>query len=304
MIPSSAPRKRTRDTAFGGDGGGRPAASAVGESSPAVPATVSKPPPASLWERSRGAGARGGQKQTQPQTRQNLIVATPARPAASRRADFFGAASAATVTTTPRIAEVDEEDDYSNDDYDDDDDGAVLPSSPVALRRIAQPRFTTATRPARRAAVPIPVPVPVPHVDSGIGMLSSSPPRRGGGAGTGTRKDDVLAETPRKPARPVPAPGLGLGTVPEKSIVVATTPVVVGGKTKGYGAAFAGADTRKKGVVVGGDKGGGGGGGVAGGKDEDGDETDDENENESPKRRPTMSIYERLGWDDDFDELG
>ena len=268
LIPSSAPRKRSRDAAFGS----RAAAGAagVGESSPAVPATVSKPPAA---PREPGRARSRSQKQSH-------VAATPARPAASRRADFFAG------TTTPRIAEAEEEDDF-----DDDDDGAVLPSSPVALRRIAQPRFTSgaapASRPPRKPATSVPVPVPVPHVDSGIGMPSSSPPSRSSGGGGG----DVLAETPRKPARSVPGP---------EPSVIATTPVA-GGKVVGAAAGRGGGGVgnrsafpiasavmhRQKGMD---DEG-------SGGKNET------ENENESPRRR-SLSIYERLGWDDDFDELG
>ncbi|RYP18876.1 hypothetical protein DL765_003664 [Monosporascus sp. GIB2] len=152
------------------------------------------------------------------------VDVTPGRPSAPKHADFLS------VPGT--------------------DNEAVLASSPVAARRMAQ------CKPAASMRRPL-----VAHDDSGIGMPSSP-----GG----------LAETPRKPR-----------SVPKDS--VAATPVkaaAVGGVGAGGGSAVAVAQT--------GDSDAAANGAAAVAKQE--------KEKESNARR--VSIYERLGWDDDSDELG
>ncbi|RYO77545.1 hypothetical protein DL762_009188 [Monosporascus cannonballus] len=191
LIPSSAPRKRNRDAAFG-----------LGDESRALPAA----------SRVFNNGSSG----------HHHVDVTPGRPSAPKHADFLS------VPGT--------------------DNEAVLASSPIAARRIAQ----------RKPAVSMRGPL-VAHDDSGIGMPSSP-----GG----------LAETPRKPR-----------SVPKDS--VAATPVkaaVVDGVGAGGGSAVAVArtgdsDAAANGAAV-----------VA--------------KQEKEKNARRVSIYERLGWDDDSDELG
>ena len=247
MIPSSAPRKRNLDAAFG--------LPPIGESSPAVPASISKPPAS----RRRGVGPGRSQTQTQIRTQTHHVAATPARPS-SRHVDFF-------ATTTPRIAEAEDEDDY--------DEGAVLASSPVAFRKIAQPRF-----PAASSGSLAPRKLPMPHVDSGIGMLSSSPPSRGGSGG-------ILAETPRKPiARSRPGASEEVGAT-----IVVATPANKGKTTGGPGAEAGEHGNGKENAD-----------GDADGREKGKEKGKGKEKAASPPRR--QSIYERLGWDDDFDELG
>ncbi|RYP55081.1 hypothetical protein DL769_010244 [Monosporascus sp. CRB-8-3] len=196
LIPSSAPRKRNRDAAFG-----------LGDESPALPA-------ASRVFNNNNNNNGGGH---------HHVDATPGRPSAPKHADFLSVPGA--------------------------EDQAILASSPVAARRMAQPKL----------AVPMRRPL-VAHDDSGIGMPSSP-----GG----------LAETPRKPR-----------SVPQDS--VAAMPVkaaVLGGIGAGGGSAVAVART--------GDSDAAAKGAEVAAKQE---------EKENNARR--VSIYERLGWDDDSDELG
>lgn len=158
----------------------------------------------------------------------------------------------------------------SEDHYDD----AILASSPIASRKMPQPNF--AVPPRRRPLVQ--------HADSGIGMMPSSPPgvSSGGGGGGGT-----LAETPRKPRRSFQLDRhhqerpLGMS----EGCVVAT-PVKAGGGGS-VAVAVTGAETTT--ASDGGNK-------VAAATAVAG-----QTQTQTP-RRP--SIYERLGWDDDFDELG
>ncbi|RYP74230.1 hypothetical protein DL771_003163 [Monosporascus sp. 5C6A] len=195
LIPSSAPRKRNRDAAFG-----------LGDESPALPAA------SRVFNNNNNGGRR------------HHINATSGRPSAPTHADF---------QSVPGT-----------------DDEAILPSSPVAARRMAQPKFAV---PRRRPLVA--------HDDSGIGMPSSP-----GG----------LAETPRKPR-----------SVPQDSVAV--TPVkaaAVGGVGAGGASAVAVARTG------GNDAAANGAAAVA----------KQEKEKENNARR--VSIYEKLGWDDDSDELG
>ncbi|RYO98531.1 hypothetical protein DL764_007066 [Monosporascus ibericus] len=189
LIPSSAPRKRNRDAAFG-----------LGDESPALPAA------SRVFNNNNGGGHHHVEAH---------------RPSAPRHADFLS------VPGT--------------------DDEAILVSSPVAARRIAQPKFAM---PMRRPLVA--------HDDSGIGMPTSP-----GG----------LAETPRKPR-----------SDPLDS--VAATPVkatVVSGVRAGGGSTAA--------VPRPGDNNAAANGAVVVAK-----------EKENNARR--VSIYEKLGWDDDSDELG
>lgn len=108
----------------------------------------------------------------------------------------------------------------------------------------------------------------VPHADSGIGMPSSPTSCVGGAfssSGSGT-----LAETPRKP-RSAPPSGRSL---PEAGIIAATPAKARAGPVASVAVDVAQTDMISSGVASG-----------------------------ESARRPS-TIYERLGWDDDLDELG
>ncbi|RYP74257.1 hypothetical protein DL770_007638 [Monosporascus sp. CRB-9-2] len=188
LIPSSAPRKRNRNAAFG-----------LGDESPAVPAA------SRVFNNNNNGGGH------------HHVNAR--RPSAPKHADFLSVPGK--------------------------DDEAILASSPVAARRMAQPKF----------AVPKGRPLVV-HDDSGIGMPSSP-----GG----------LAETPRKP-RSVPQDSVA--ATPVKAAVVGGVGAVAVARTGDDDAAV------NRAVAV-----------AKQGK-----------EKENNARR--VSIYEKLGWDDDSDELG